>query len=102
MDANDAFLPTPHRLLHHNESNNYKTLADYDVNLQLYQKNETCVILEETIAKCNSDGVSKLGSWELYLEEIDLKLALSSPLFLPFFYILAFMKYMSKKIVMHD
>ena len=80
----------------------YKTLADYGVNLQLYQKKETCVLLEETIAKCNSDGVSKVGSWELYLEEIDLKLALSSPLFLPFFYILAFMKYMSKKIVMHD
>ena len=74
----------------------YKTLADYGVNLQLYQKKETCVLLEETIAKCNSEGVSKVGSWELYLEEIDLKLALSSPLFLPFFYILVFMKYMSK------
>ncbi|WP_348668474.1 glycosyltransferase [uncultured Polaribacter sp.] len=80
----------------------YKTLADYELNLQLYQKKETCILLEEVIAKCNSDGISKVGSWELYLEEIALKLALSSPIFLPIFYILVFIKYMSKKIVTHE
>ena len=80
----------------------YKTLADYELNLLLYQKKETCILLEEVIAKCNSDGVSKVGSWELYLEEIALKLALSSPIFLPIFYILAFIKYISKKIVTYE
>jgi glycosyltransferase involved in cell wall biosynthesis len=75
----------------------YKTLADYGFNLALYKKKEMCILMTETISKCNSDGVSKEGSWKLYLEEIDLKLSLSSLLFLPFFYILAFIKYLLRK-----
>jgi glycosyltransferase involved in cell wall biosynthesis len=79
----------------------YRTLADYWFNLQLYKQNETCNIIPNMIAICNSDGVSKLGSWDLYREEISLKLELSSNLLLPFFYILAFMKYVLKKIFEH-
>lgn len=77
----------------------YKILADYWLNLYLYKRKEKCLILDKTIAICTSDGVSKIGSWGLYQQEIDLKVSLSSTLFRPFFYIIAFTKFLSRKIV---
>ncbi|MDD7914797.1 glycosyltransferase [Polaribacter sp. MSW5] len=77
----------------------YKTLSDYWLNLILYKQNEKCFIIESTIAKCNSDGVSKSGNWNLYKEEVNLKTDLTSLLLKPIFYIVAFTKFLSRKIV---
>lgn len=77
----------------------YKTLSDYWFNLYLYKNKEICEIKDEVIAKCNSDGVSKSGKWEIYQEEINLKTDLSSQFFRPLFYIIALLKFLSRKIV---
>jgi putative colanic acid biosynthesis glycosyltransferase len=77
----------------------YKTLADYWFNLYLYKRKEKCLLIDKTITICTSDGVSKTGSWSLYQQEINLKTALSSFLVSPFFYIIAFIKFLSRKIV---
>lgn len=77
----------------------YKTLADYSFNLNLFKKKIKCKIIDEIIAKCDSNGVSKMGGWDMYLEEVNLKTNLSSAVFKPFFYIIAFTKFLSRKIV---
>lgn len=77
----------------------YKTLSDYWFNLFLYKKKEKCVLIDKTIAICTSDGVSKSGNWNLYQEEIKLKTNLSSKFFSLFFYIIASIKFISRKIV---
>ena len=77
----------------------YKTLSDYWLNLILYKQHKKCLIIKTTIAKCNSDGVSKSGNWNLYKEEINLKTDLTSLLLKPIFYIVAFIKFLSRKIV---
>lgn len=78
---------------------NYKILSDYHFNLQLLKGRIKYEVLDTTIAKCNSDGVSKMGDWSIYQEEINLKTNLSSIFFRPFFYIIAFTKFLSRKIV---
>lgn len=77
----------------------YKVLADYWFNLYLFKKNEKCLLIDKTIAICTSDGVSKTGNWDLYQQEINLKTELSSTLFRPIFYSIAFIKFLSRKIV---
>ena len=77
----------------------YKTLADYYFNLQLFKNNTKCKIIDEVIATCDSNGVSKMGGWDMYLEEVNLKSDLSSVVFKPFFYIIAFTKFLSRKVV---
>jgi glycosyltransferase involved in cell wall biosynthesis len=77
----------------------YQILSDYWLNLGLYKSCENCRLIHETIAICTSEGVSKSGNWSLYQEEIDLKIDLSSFLFSPFFYIIAFIKFLSRKIL---
>lgn len=78
---------------------NYKILADYHFNLKLLKNKIKCNILPLKIAKCNSDGVSKIGSWQLYQEEINLKTDLTSVVLRPVFYIVALLKFLSRKIV---
>lgn len=82
-----------------NYSLKYKTLSDYHFNLQLLKANINCNRIDLVVAKCNSDGMSKTGSWTIYKEEIILKTDLSSLIFTPFFYIIAFIKFLSRKIV---
>jgi glycosyltransferase involved in cell wall biosynthesis len=77
----------------------YKIISDYWFNIYLFKNKEKCFLTDETIAKCNSDGVSKSGNWSLYQEEIDLKTALSLPITRPFFYIIAAMKFLARKII---
>jgi putative colanic acid biosynthesis glycosyltransferase len=77
----------------------YKTLSDYWFNLHVYKTKESCNLIDVIISKCNSEGVSKSGDWSLYQEEVYLKTALSSAFFSPFFYIIAFMKFVSRKII---
>ncbi|WP_296638232.1 glycosyltransferase [Polaribacter sp.] len=76
---------------------NYKILADYHLNLNLYKNNAMCKIVDIIVANCNSDGISKSGTWELYKEEINFKTALSNPLLKPFFYLIAKIKYNLRK-----
>nr|WP_256369374.1 glycosyltransferase family 2 protein [uncultured Tenacibaculum sp.] len=71
----------------------YQILADYAFNLDLYKMNFPFVISPICIAKCLSSGVSKKGNWNIYKEEIQLKTAASSVILLPFFYLLAFIKF---------
>lgn len=77
----------------------YKILSDYWLNLQLYQSKETCKLIDLIIATCNSDGVSKAGHWRIYKEEVELKTDLSSPFFRPFFYSIAVVKFLSRKMI---
>ncbi|PQJ79306.1 glycosyl transferase family 2 [Polaribacter porphyrae] len=77
----------------------YKTLSDYHLNLRLYKEKKNCKILNFTITKCNSDGLSKSGKWDLYKEEIELKTNLSSSFYTPFFYLVAGIKFITRKIV---
>ena len=77
----------------------YKTLADYHFNLQLLKRDVKCKILDIIVAKCNSDGASKTGNWKIYREEINLKTIESSLFLRPFFYIIAFTKFLSRKII---
>ena len=71
---------------------NYPTLSDYWFNLSLYKKNITCFIVNLLIAKCTSDGISKVKNKAIYKEEIQLKTSQSNLLFIPFFYCIVLMK----------
>jgi putative colanic acid biosynthesis glycosyltransferase len=77
----------------------YPIFADYWFHILLYKNNFKCIISNVLIAQCNSDGVSKVGDWSSYKEEIKLKTAISSILLFPFFYILAAVKYFSRQII---
>jgi glycosyltransferase involved in cell wall biosynthesis len=88
----DVFLENKYNL-------KYKTLSDYWFNLFLFNKKMKCKILDITISECNSDGVSKLGGWKLYKEEVNLKTNQSSILFSPIFYTISIIKYLLRKII---
>lgn len=75
----------------------YKILADYDFNLMLYKARENCQIINLIVSKCAGNGLSKTGDFSIYKEEICLKTNQSSKLFLPFFFIIAFLKYVLGK-----
>jgi len=75
----------------------YKVLADYEFNLQLYKNKTSVKIIPDGIALCSSKGISKNYNWSLYKEEIRLKTNLSSKLVWPLFFIIALLKYLSKK-----
>lgn len=76
---------------------NYKILADYEFNLQLYKNKKSVKIIPNIIAFCSSSGVSKNYTWSLYKEEILLKTNLSSKLLWPLFFKIALLKYLFKK-----
>ncbi len=75
----------------------YKILADYDFNLRLFKQGRQAKLSNELIAFCGANGLSKDYQWLMYKEEIRLKISQSSPLLGPFFYVLAFLKYLLKK-----
>ncbi len=76
----------------------YKILADYDLNLKLWQQKRSILIIDKIIARCGTQGLSKEYNWSLYEEEIKIKTKASSFIFLPFFTILAIVKYGLKQI----
>lgn len=82
-----------------NYSLEYPVFADYWFNLMLYKKNKSCHLVNYVIAKCPSDGVSKQGRRKNYKEEVQFKVALSSIVFFPFFFLVAALKISLKKIV---
>lgn len=75
----------------------YKVLADYDLNLKLFKVKPLTVKVNETIAICDVDGVSKNYNWSMYKEEIILKTKNSSIFCLPFFFLLGFIKFLIRK-----
>ncbi len=85
--------------LKNNYNLDYKILSDYWFNIMLFKKNKKCYITKSIISKCNSDGVSKTGSWENYKEEINLKVNHSSFLLFPLFYSLSILKKGLRKII---
>lgn len=77
----------------------YKILADYDLNLQLYSNKIKVKNIDEIIAICDIDGISKKYTWQLYKEEINLKTHNSSLILRPVFYLLAISKFLFRKLV---
>lgn len=75
----------------------YQILADYQFNLNLYKKNLKRISIDLIIAKCGTDGMSKNYNWNLYKEEIMFKSKASSIVLLPFFFTIAFLKFVIKK-----
>lgn len=51
----------------------YKILGDYEFHFHLKNKNVTVEYVNETVAQCDANGLSKRYVWKLYAEEIRLK-----------------------------
>lgn len=75
----------------------YNVLADYEFNLVLFKSRKKVKVISNIIAFCSSGGISKNYNWSLYQEEIRLKTKTSTKLLWPFFYIIAFLKFLYKK-----
>ncbi len=74
----------------------YKILADHAMNLTLYTKKAKAKIIDDIIAICGTEGLSKDYSKEMYDEEVRLKVDQSSMLLKPLFSIMAMLKYYIK------
>jgi glycosyltransferase involved in cell wall biosynthesis len=51
----------------------YKILGDYEFHFHLKNKNVKVEYVNETVARCDANGLSKRYVWKLYSEEIRLK-----------------------------
>jgi glycosyltransferase involved in cell wall biosynthesis len=51
----------------------YKILGDYEFHFHLKNKNLKVEYVNETVAQCDANGLSKRYVWKLYAEEIRLK-----------------------------
>lgn len=97
-------LPHQGMFYHHSIFNqnlydiSYKVLGDYAFNLSLWKKKVSVVIIDEIVANCGTEGLSKQYNYSIYEEEIKLKTKASSRLFMPLFFILAMSKFILKKI----
>lgn len=76
----------------------YKVLSDYWFNISLFKNNMKCFLVDLMVATCNSEGVSKTGNWEIYREEVQLKVDQSSILLSPLFYSFVFVKIALRKL----
>ena len=77
----------------------YSHFADYHQNLLFYKNRIKISMLDLIVANCLDDGVSKSGEWNLYKEELDLKIDITSKVLFPFFYSIIFVKYFLRKII---
>ncbi|AOW22127.1 hypothetical protein LPB138_14085 [Urechidicola croceus] len=75
----------------------YKVLSDYALNLSLFKKGVKGMVIEDKIAICGTNGISKNYQWKLYEEEIDIKTSQSSIFLRPVFFMLGLSKYLIKK-----
>ncbi len=75
----------------------YKILADYALNLNLYEKGIKAFTTEQIIAVCGTNGLSKGYHWKMYQEEISLKTNQSSIVLQPLFFVISSIKYLIKK-----
>ena len=74
----------------------YKVLADYAFNLELFKKKSAIKTVDMVVALCGTEGVSKNYTWSLYKEEIRFKTKASSWILYPLFLKLAILKYWFK------
>ena len=58
----------------------YKILGDYEFHFHLKNKNVKVAYVNETVAQCDANGLSKRYVWNLYAEEIRLKKIYLNPL----------------------
>ncbi|MFY7712265.1 glycosyltransferase family 2 protein [Tenacibaculum sp. MEBiC07804] len=77
---------------------NYKVLADYHLNLQLFKQGIAYKKIDSIVAVCGGEGISKNYNWNLYREEIQLKTALTSIFIKPIFYTLGISKYFFRRV----
>jgi len=56
-----------------NFNTTYKILGDYEFHFHLKNKNVKVEYVNETVAQCDANGLSKRYVWKLYSEEIRLK-----------------------------
>ena len=56
-----------------NFSTSYQILGDYEFHFHLKNKNVKVEYVNETVARCDANGLSKRYVWKLYAEEIRLK-----------------------------
>jgi glycosyltransferase involved in cell wall biosynthesis len=56
-----------------NFNTTYKILGDYEFHFHLKNKNVKVEYVNETVARCDANGLSKRYVWKLYQEEIRLK-----------------------------
>jgi glycosyltransferase involved in cell wall biosynthesis len=56
-----------------NFNTTYKILGDYEFHFHLKNKNVKTEYVNETVARCDANGLSKRYVWKLYQEEIRLK-----------------------------
>ena len=75
---------------------NFKVLADYDFNLNLFKSRINSQKVNLKIANCNYKGISKNYNWNLYKEDYLLKVKNSHLVFFPFFYLLSLIKFLLK------
>lgn len=77
----------------------YKVLADYDFHLILYYNKTPYLQIDEVIAICGADGLSKKFNWSLYKEELKMK---QKRLSLPIWFInipIICLKFLLKKVM---
>lgn len=74
----------------------YKILADYDLNLKLFKSKINTIKINEIVAICETNGISKKYNWSLYSEEVFVKTKNSTILLKPFFLFLAYLKFILK------
>lgn len=80
-------------------STKYKVLSDYELNIILFKRRVKCYIIDEVIALCGVDGISKKIDWSLYKEEIDIKTNHSTVILRPIIFLNSFFKFLLKKIM---
>lgn len=78
--------------------NKLEVLADYKLNLNLYKNNISFKKIDQVIAICGNQGISKNYRWSLYKEEISLKVESSHKIFWLFFFKIAVLKFLFKKL----
>ncbi len=78
---------------------NYKVLSDYAFNLKLFKKKKKVKIIDDIIAVCGTNGISKKYNWNLYREEIHLKTMESSTWLKPLFVLICGLKFFIKNLI---
>lgn len=76
----------------------YQVLSDYEFNLKLYQNNSKHQFLNNVVAICGAKGISKSYNWDMFAEELKIKVNLTNILLYPIFFIFIVIKMIYKKI----
>lgn len=80
----------------------YKILSDYAFNISLFVLKNKCLTTDVLIAKCQGNGISKSGNFNMYMEEVQLKSDQSHWILKPLFFVISFTKYVLRKVIHHS